>query len=421
MEDRNSGQINIVVAFVGFALIVAGHGGWAFFGLGIYCLHYLGVFTAIKNDIKIAGIVENVAKQISATPAKTGRVFATSSPVPVTVVRRDNIPKREKPAPAAIYQNNARHIAMLKKHGLPPVNGLGFIDNLANTPSGLPSLLSELANEQRILVHGESGSGKTTVLRWLVEARRGVVVLDPHYAPGTWGDVKVFGGGRNYQQINIVLNGIVAEMSRRYTARTKYGDAVKFPEFTVLIDEGYMVMQNCADAPMAVKTLLTEARKVRINIILANHSTLVRALGLERASDLKQGFCLVHLTNIDGRHGATIDKGDGAYEVEPPRAHPEIERLKLQEGKIDYRSIMHELPTQKQKTIEAPDERIRQIEIMLNAGMSKNKIYEVLGGNRNEVWGLFKQVEEAVSVSNSRIKQDTGCIKGFDTDTGGVS
>ena len=264
----------------------------------------------------------------------------------------------------------------------------------------IPALLDELENEQAILVVGAKGSGKTTVLRWLLHGMTNAVVFDPHNAPSKWGKCHVIGGGRNYQAIEMNLCQIERFMDKRFKQMDS-GEVVEgeFKPLWVCIDEGRSIMLKTASGGEVFKTLLTEARKVAINIILANHSSLVGALGLEGASDLKEGLALVHLREVNEVRSATIDKGDGAYAVRLPGAY-----LAARSAANRRRTSTNHPRTSSEPVRTTPkpprtSTRKGQIAAWLREGQSMNWIYRQLGGTRSEVMAEIREVKQEIGLS----------------------
>jgi hypothetical protein len=183
-------------------------------------------------------------------------------------------------------------------------------------------LLSALDNSQRCLIVGASDSGKTTLLQWLIARRlssSNVVVIDPHSWPGKWPGGKVVGVGRNYGEIDRALTALLQLMTRRYDdlGRGIVAEG-QHRRITVIIDEWRAIVQNVGNAADTIKTLLTESRKAAFSVFVATHSERVKAIGIEGEGDLKDGFSVVRLSNVDGQRQATLDTGNGPVPARMP-------------------------------------------------------------------------------------------------------
>ncbi len=178
-------------------------------------------------------------------------------------------------------------------------------------------LLAALDAVQRCLIVGASDAGKTTLLQWLVSRRLNtskVVVIDPHSYPGKYpAGAAVIGQGRNYPEIEQALAALVKLMTKRYDEIGRGTVAeMHHSRITILIDEWRAITANLGKpAGEAIKALLTESRKAAFSVFVASHSDRAKPLGLEGEYDLKDGFALVRLTNVDGQRQATLDTGSG--------------------------------------------------------------------------------------------------------------
>jgi len=188
-------------------------------------------------------------------------------------------------------------------------------------------LLTALDAVQRGLIVGASDTGKTTLLQWLVNRRRQtskVVVFDPHGWPDKWPGCYTVGNGRNYQEINRGLAGLLKIMDTRYT---EIGQGVRrensHPPLTILIDEWRAIVANLGKpAAETIKALLTESRKAAFTVFVVSHSDRAKPLGLEGEYDLKDGFALVRLAIVNGQRTATIDTGNGPQPATLPGPLP---------------------------------------------------------------------------------------------------
>lgn len=210
--------------------------------------------------------------------------------------------------------------------GIPFSSHSSGLARLAQQNDGVPFLgepiilrpiIPELATRQRILVVGASDSGKTTLLRHLIDAKGSCLVIDPHGTPPKWGQVKHIGQGRDYKAISASLNWLIREMNKRYE-QLGTGEVGErgHDRVTVIIDEWRAIVKNVKTAGDHISTLLTEARKTNIDLVVATHSKMVKALGIEGEGDLRKGFTVVNLYGGNGeQHRATLST-NGGEEVE---------------------------------------------------------------------------------------------------------
>lgn len=181
-------------------------------------------------------------------------------------------------------------------------------------------LLAALDSVQRGLIVGASDSGKTTLLQQIVMRRLAIseiIIIDPHAWPGKWPTGQVVGLGRNYPEIDKYLNALVRLMTKRYDDIGKgLVPEMGHKKITIIIDEWRAITNQLgASASEAIKALLTESRKAAFSVFVASHSDRAKPLGLEGEYDLKDGFAVVRLSNINGRRQATLDTGNGETPV----------------------------------------------------------------------------------------------------------
>jgi hypothetical protein len=190
-----------------------------------------------------------------------------------------------------------------------------------------PELLPILDSAQRVLIIGASGAGKTNLLQWMVSRRGGgVLVIDPHAAPGKWGAAKVVGIGSNFQEIEATLDNLIELMVRRYK---EIGQGLvregEHPRLTIIIDEWMSIAYQCRNSQDVLVRLLTESRKAAFSVIIGSHSERVKSLGLDGKGDLKDGFLFIRLWLEGSEHRATFDYGRGERPcLLPGKYAPEI-------------------------------------------------------------------------------------------------
>lgn len=143
-----------------------------------------------------------------------------------------------------------------------------------------------------VLIAGETGSGKSTAVRAALQRRQNVVVLDPHYKPGSWGNVKVIGAGRDFESIGIFMEKMRGLLSDRYNQRAN--GRKEFSPLTVATDEMPAIVSALGrEVGDAWREWLREGRKVGLFFIVSTQSTRVRTLGIEGEGDLLENFAYV--------------------------------------------------------------------------------------------------------------------------------
>lgn len=273
--------------------------------------------------------------------------------------------------------------------------------------SSLPSVLDVLKQEVAILVVGAKGTGKTTLLRWLVHGRESILVLDPKNAPGKWpAHAKSLGGGLDFETINEWLLKVTALMKHRYELVNQgKAELGKFDPLVVVIDEGYAVLSSAPDAPTCFKSLLTLAREANIEMIIANHSSLVKPMGMSGEGTLREGLAQVHLIEVQGKRSATVDYGEGPQGAALPG--PYLHRFgtgstgtqnQYQTGSTRGEPANEADPVPVPGELTGPEDRA--IYKYLVAGWSANAIHGKLGGNRADMLARVREIKSMMENSN---------------------
>ena len=155
--------------------------------------------------------------------------------------------------------------------------------------------LEDFTRHPHILILGKTGAGKTTLARRLLTAWGGQsLVITPHVKPGDWdASIQVKGAGRNYGEIGRVLDGLVAEMNRRYQL---YSRGIEdYPAWFVVLDETSSIIAKCANAGAQLTELVREARKVKIRLIVLAHGMTVKELGCEGEGAVRESYTQIRL------------------------------------------------------------------------------------------------------------------------------
>lgn len=274
-----------------------------------------------------------------------------------------------------------------------PVGNMAHIDQLVK----LPDVLSLLHNEWAVLVFGAKGTGKTTLLKSLVNSRPGdVVIVDPHNEPGKWGENRVYGAGRDFIEAEKIILGIGSELDKRYKqmakGEVKEGD---FYPLWLIIDEGMSVVSNTSKSTVkAICSLLTEGRKVAMGILLANHSTMVKALGIEGKSDLREGLSIVHLTLTNGQRRYYLKQGElnfvpVSFDIVPPAGNVS----RPQENTVLSDVLIQPKDTFFNEYSLAQYSQLVRIKAEIEAAggrVTTSAMVNKIGGNRNNTWKMVK-------------------------------
>lgn len=186
-------------------------------------------------------------------------------------------------------------------------------------PLPLDEWMAWIGRRLHVIVAAETDGGKSTTVKAILAPRiaagESVFIIDPHFQPGTWFDLPAIGGGRNYREALEGLQMINAEMDcryREYTSGKKTGD---FKRLTVVIDEVPAIFTQYGGTPANpgpwrtfAKTLGSEARKIRISLILITQSPLVQDMGVNSAMQRNFTAIALDMYSIRIMLGAELNK-----------------------------------------------------------------------------------------------------------------
>lgn len=177
--------------------------------------------------------------------------------------------------------------------------------------------LKEIFRFDNLLIVGSKDSGKTTLLQHLENAKlhagHRCLILDSHSQPGKWAGA-VTGSGRDYRLIQLAMVALVDLMHQRYVEYS--AGRSQFPPVTIFIDEYTLlpeaVSKHGYDIGNFISPILTEGRKVAINLVVGVHSDRVKVLGVAGKGDLLESFDVKAKLKIvgDNRY-ALVDFGEG--------------------------------------------------------------------------------------------------------------
>lgn len=184
--------------------------------------------------------------------------------------------------------------------------------------------MDNLTTSPHWAILGSTGSGKSIFLHYLIDTflvGQAKLILDPHADPAkclkvgsateatevirklTEGELDsvTIGGGRDYSQISLMVDALYLEMDRRYAS----GKAESWRTINCIVDEAVSVALNDAskDSWKANQVaFLTEARKSNIRLVLLLQTALVKAMGLEGNSELRNAYLWVRIGNFALKH-----------------------------------------------------------------------------------------------------------------------
>jgi hypothetical protein len=207
-------------------------------------------------------------------------------------------------------------------------------------------------SKPHMLILGETGAGKSTLVKYLVsQSSASAIVLDPHASANDWKGMTVIGAGREYQEIGEEVNRLVKLMDDRYKARKK--GQLNFVPLLVIIDEFPAIAAALGKSfTEAILLLVREARKIGIKLIILSIGSEVKSLGIEGQGSIRECFAIVSLGKFATARAKSL--GDESIKAalraakyaamldDLPCALPEIDRVDLQRFPLppDYQSLL---------------------------------------------------------------------------------
>ena len=207
-----------------------------------------------------------------------------------------------------------------------------------------------------LLIAGRTEAGKTTlaeaILAERIQSGDELLIFDPHYQPGKWHNLPAIGGGRDFDGILSMLPILIGELDDRYK---RFNDGMKTEQFrrlTILLDEVPAIIGETYETTPSggkriiddrwlrfAKRLGSEARKVRMSVILLSQSTLVDDLLINTAH--RENFIRIGLG--DKARALLSEEKDtkrrqAGYDLLRGQAHP---------AAMEYRSDYHVLNTER--------------------------------------------------------------------------
>lgn len=205
-----------------------------------------------------------------------------------------------------------------------------------------PVTLSDIKkalSKPHILVLGETGSGKSTLVKFLVShAAAPSIVLDSHAAPDDWQNMNVIGMGRNYRAIGEAVSQLVVFMDARYQARSQ--GQKQFEPLLVLIDEFPAAAANLGKAfTDNIMLLVRESRKVSIRLIILSQGSEVKTLGIEGQGSIRECFAIVAIGKFATDKAKTLKDEQVKQFIESAQYPAMLDDLPCELPKIDRVSL----------------------------------------------------------------------------------
>lgn len=171
------------------------------------------------------------------------------------------------------------------------------------------ALFQEKPNKYpHVVLLAATGEGKTTLAEWLMNLFGGQkIVLHPHYQEGS-NDFSsadaILGAGRDYKVIGAFIADLVQEMDDRYKLTKQQLESK--PWLTIVVDEVPAVAKNCDTFSSNLITLISEARKVRIRLIILLQADGVKVLGIEGQGDMRESLAYVRMGSFAIRYAQEL-------------------------------------------------------------------------------------------------------------------
>lgn len=142
--------------------------------------------------------------------------------------------------------------------------------------------MQDLLHYPAVLIYGAQGSGKTTLVTWLIHQRQQighqVEILDPHREYGQWEGFSVYGDGLDYGAIDERLVGYSKLVVSRYQQRAQQPTFNPRP-LTYLVEEFTQWHRKCRYSSAFFESSLSDTRKINMGVIFVSHGRTLVTLG----------------------------------------------------------------------------------------------------------------------------------------------
>lgn len=145
-----------------------------------------------------------------------------------------------------------------------------------------------------LLIEGTTGSGKTTLVEWLLSLLPGErLVITPKRKVSQWRGLKVMGAPLNFGVIHKTFDMLADLMYQRYTLMDQGREDYTMLNFVV--DEYPLIAQNCEGISDTMLTLVRAAREAQMRMLLIAQGTEGKALDIEGQTSVRECFTRIRL------------------------------------------------------------------------------------------------------------------------------
>lgn len=168
--------------------------------------------------------------------------------------------------------------------------------------------VKQALSKPHVMLLGSTGDGKSTLAKHLAaNCTAYTIVIDPHAAPDDWGNLPVYGAGRKYEQIALIMKVTLELLQRRFDARDQ--GVKQFEPIVIICDEYPAIVASAIAGKVAsswMKLISREARKVAIRLVVLTQSPEVKAIGLEGEGSVRDNFCFIKLGEFALDHAKSL-------------------------------------------------------------------------------------------------------------------
>jgi hypothetical protein len=302
LEEHEAAVSSLICCGCGFVAL-----GWSTVNPGInpsrfYSAGVSGLFGVGAIALSIKGLKEEERSIIKRDTQD--EIFGLYQVAEVQTVKNVLFPPRPMPNPPDIY--NQYYQMQLNQLG----EGLDI--------KKLESI--DFASIPHILLLAPTGWGKTTNGGYILSKLPGdMIVIDPHAEPNQWANIpvlqpKTYRDGdkvkRDYSNIARFLESIEGLMADRYERRSE-GDN-NFTPLNLVIDEFPACITGLSQCGFNFgdwfASLLFEARKVKIRLVLLTQGKSVKSLNIEGRSEVLECLTFIRGNGFAVDHCKTLSK-----------------------------------------------------------------------------------------------------------------